>query len=361
MEHPPSAVLASPRALGPRLAAYIALTKPRIIELLLITTLPAMILAAGGWPGAGLVMATIGGGALSAGGANVINNVADRDIDARMRRTSARPLPAERVAPAEARTLGVALGIAGFLVLWGGATIQAALLATAALLFYVFVYTLGLKRTTPHNIVIGGAAGAAPTLVGWAAVTGTLALPAWILFGVVFFWTPPHFWALSIRFRDDYERAGVPMLPVVAGERETVRQIVWYSILLAGLSVLLAPAAGIGVVYVTGAAVLGAGLVGMSLTLLRSVRGAMRVFMISNLYLALLFALVAADVLSEAGPLSSSVASGVAWAGAAVVIAAAGVILTTMRPRPQRSSEVVWLAAPAAMAAALVAAVMAAL
>jgi len=221
---------------------YVALTKPRIIELLLITTVPAMILAEGGWPGIGLVVGTVGGGALSAGGANAINNVVDRDIDARMRRTRRRPLPAETASPREALVLGITLGAAGFVVLWMAANIEAALLATGALGFYVFIYTIYLKRITPQNIVIGGAAGAVPALVGWTAVTGSVGLPAWLMFAVIFYWTPPHFWALALRFRADYEAAGVPMLPVVAGERATAIQITLYSFVAVGASLLLQPA-----------------------------------------------------------------------------------------------------------------------
>ncbi len=293
--------LTDPRAVtgtfGEKVRAYIGLTKPRIVELLLITTVPAMVLAAEGWPGTWLVAATLVGGALSAGGANAINNVADRDIDARMRRTSRRPLPAHRVGPGAALTFGTVLGLAGFTWLWAFTNLAAAALATGALLFYVFVYTLYLKRTTAHNIVIGGAAGAVPVLVGWAAVTGDLALPAWIMFAIVFYWTPPHFWALSLRYREDYERAGVPMLPVVVGERETARRIVLYSALLVGVTLLLYPAAQMGRWYLAAALVLGAGLVGASLRLLRRPDTAMSLFRFSNVYLTLLFAAIAVDVL----------------------------------------------------------------
>jgi protoheme IX farnesyltransferase len=180
-----------------------------IIELLLISTVPAMVLAAGGWPGTGLVSATLVGGILTAGGANAINNVVDRDVDARMERTRRRPLPRAALGPGEAFAVGVILGVAGFFWLWATTTLLAATLAIAALGFYVVVYTIALKRYTPQNIVIGGAAGAAPALIGWAAVTGSLALEAWLLFAIVFFWTPPHFWALAIRFRRDYEAAGI--------------------------------------------------------------------------------------------------------------------------------------------------------
>jgi protoheme IX farnesyltransferase len=203
----PTATARSARA---TVAAYFALTKPRIIELLLITTVPSMILAAGRWPGTWAVVATLIGGSLSAGGANALNNYVDRDIDQVMRRTRSRPLAKQVVAPANALVFGVVLGVAGFVWLAATTNLLAAGISTAALLFYVFVYTIRLKRTSTQNIVIGGAAGAAPALVGWAAVTGSLALPAWVLFLIVFYWTPPHFWALAIRYRDDYERAGVP-------------------------------------------------------------------------------------------------------------------------------------------------------
>ena len=197
------------------LSAYVQLTKPRIVELLLITTVPAMIAAAGGWPGLWLVVATLIGGTLSAAGANTINCVVDRDIDAIMRRTRSRPLPAGRVRPGPALLFGVGLGVAGFLWLWATTNLLAATLSTSALLFYVLVYTMFLKRTSPQNIVIGGAAGAVPALVGWAAVSNSLAAPAWVMFAIIFLWTPPHFWALSLRYEDDYRAAGVPMLPVV--------------------------------------------------------------------------------------------------------------------------------------------------
>jgi protoheme IX farnesyltransferase len=207
------------------LGSLVALTKPRIIELLLVTTVPAMILADHSWPGTWLVVTTLIGGTLSAGGANAINNVIDRDIDAEMRRTAHRPLPSQRIEPGPALVFGVVLGVAGFLWLWATTNLLAAGLSTGALLFYVFVYTLYLKRSSTQNIVIGGAAGAVPALVGWAAVEGSLALPAWIMFAIVFFWTPPHFWALSLRYREDYARAGIPMLPVVKGEKATLRSI----------------------------------------------------------------------------------------------------------------------------------------
>jgi protoheme IX farnesyltransferase len=280
-----------------RIAAYIGLIKPRIIELLLITTVPAMVLAAEGWPGWGLVGATLVGGVLSAGGANAINNFVDRDIDGRMDRTKHRSLPSNSASPKGALVLGTVLGLAGFLWLWATTTLLAAVLATAAFFFYVFVYTLLLKRTTPQNIVIGGAAGAVPALVGWAAVTGSLALPAWILFAIVFFWTPAHFWALALRFEEDYARAGVPMLPVVAGEKETTLQITLYAAAVAFVSLMLYPAASLGPIYLFSAIALGAIFIGYTLLLGRDRSKALAVFKFSNVYLALLFAAAMLDVM----------------------------------------------------------------
>jgi protoheme IX farnesyltransferase len=281
-----------------RVAAYIGLIKPRIIELLLITTVPAMVLAADGWPGWGLVGATLLGGILSAGGANAINNFVDRDIDVHMERTKHRGLPSNAVGPNEALVLGVVLGLMGFFWLWATTTLLAAVLATAAFAFYVFVYTMLLKRTTPQNIVIGGAAGAVPALVGWAAVTGSLALPAWILFAVVFFWTPAHFWALALRFEEDYARAGVPMLPVVAGEKETTLQITLYAAAVAFVSLMLYPAASLGPIYLISAALLGSAFIGSTLLLARDRSKALSVFKFSNIYLALLFSAAMLDALT---------------------------------------------------------------
>ena len=193
--------------------------------------------------------------------------------------------------------VGSVLGIGGFLWLWGFVNLLSAVLATAALAFYVLVYSLWLKRSTSHNIVIGGAAGAVPALVGWSAVTGTVDLPAWILFAIVFYWTPPHFWALSLRFREDYAAADVPMLPVVAGEEATTRQIVLYTVLLVGLSLALAPAASLGAIYLAGATLLGAWFLFETIRLRRDVRRAMAVFQASNGYLTLLFAVATVDAL----------------------------------------------------------------
>jgi protoheme IX farnesyltransferase len=293
-------VLTDPRGgpahFGERVRGWVALTKPRIIELLLITTVPAMVLAADGWPGTWLLAATLIGGTLSAGGANAINNYVDRDIDAHMRRTRHRPLPAHRVGPRDALVVGSVLGAAGFAFLAVFVNLAAAALATGALAFYVAVYSLYLKRRTSQNIVIGGAAGAVPVLVGWAAVTGEVGLPAWVLFAIVFYWTPPHFWALAIRFEDDYRRAGVPMLPVVSGAEATANQIVTYAVALTGVSLLLHPVAGLGWIYVAAAAVLGGGFVLEAVRLRTDRRRAMQVFQLSNVYLTLLFAALALDV-----------------------------------------------------------------
>ncbi len=289
--------LARPASARSRVASYFALTKPRIIELLLITAVPAMVLAAGGWPDTWLVVATLIGGSLSAGGANALNNYLDRDIDQIMRRTRSRPLARHEVPPGNALVFGVVLGVAGFAWLWVTSNLVAAVVSTAALLFYVFVYTMSLKRTSSQNIVIGGAAGAAPALVGWAAVTGSLDLPAWVLFLVVFYWTPPHFWALAIRYRDDYERAGVPMLPVVAGVEATTRKMLLYTGLMVAVSFLLVPVAGMRWIYLAGAIGLGAWFLWDTWRVFRRPEQAMRLFTTSTVYLSALFASVMLDVL----------------------------------------------------------------
>lgn len=280
-----------------RLAAYVALTKPRIIELLLITTVPAMVLAAGGWPGTWLVAATLVGGTLSAAGANTLNCVYDADIDEMMRRTRGRPLARQEISPKNASVFGVLLGAAGFVVLWVTSNLLAAVLSTAALLFYVFVYTIYLKRRSTQNIVIGGAAGAAPALVGWAAVTGSLAVTPWVLFLVVFYWTPPHFWALAVRYRDDYARAGVPMLPVVAGVEHTTRRMLLYTGLMVGVSLLLVPVAGLRWVYLASALALGGWFLVDTWLVYRDPEKAMRLFTTSTVYLSALFGAAMVDVL----------------------------------------------------------------
>ncbi len=278
-------------------AAYFALTKPRIIELLLITTIPSMVLAARGWPGTTLVLTTLIGGALSAGGANALNSYFDRDIDEVMRRTRARPLARHEIQPRNALIFGIVLGTAGFAWLGVFTNLLAALISTAALLFYVFVYTIALKRSTVQNIVIGGAAGAAPVLVGWAAVTNTIGLPAWVLFLVVFYWTPPHFWALAIRYKDDYEAAGVPMLPVVSGVEVTTRRMLLYTGVMVGVSLLLVPVASMSWIYLGAAIGLGAWFLWDTWRVYRRPEDAMRLFTTSTVYLSALFASVMLDVL----------------------------------------------------------------
>jgi heme o synthase len=297
------------RSVGLIARSLFALTKPRIIELLLVTTLPTMFLARRGLPSLELIGVTLVGGALAAGSANTINCYIDRDIDAVMRRTSRRPLVAKGAAgaaikPAEALISGIALGVASTLLLGLLANWLSAALADAALLFYVFVYTLGLKRRTASNIVIGGAAGCFPVLVGWAAVTDRVAWPALVLFGVIFFWTPPHFWALAIKFKDDYAAASVPMLPVVAAPAVVARKIVIYSWIMVATTLALTPYAG----WIYG--VCAAGLGAWFLTEAHRMRGRiadggvaapMRLFHLSIGYLTFLFAAVAVTSLLPFG------------------------------------------------------------
>ena len=283
-------------------AAYVALTKPRIIELLLVTTVPTMVVAAKGWPSGWLVLATLSGGTLAAGGANAINMVVDRDIDRLMRRTQGRPLVTGEVAPRHAVMFAIALEVAAFAVLWQAVNLLSAVLALAAMLFYVFVYTLWLKRTSSQNIVIGGAAGAVPTLVGWAAVTGHLALAPLVLFVVIFLWTPPHFWALAMRYRDDYAAAEVPMLPVVASFERTARQIVVYTVALYMATLVFGAVAGMGPLYMLSAIVLGGVFLNHALRLQHegAPGRAMRLFGWSITYVTLLFGAMAADTLVRA-------------------------------------------------------------
>jgi protoheme IX farnesyltransferase len=262
-----------------------------------------MVLAQGGIPSLWLVGAVLIGGTLAAGGANAINQYLDRDIDDLMRRTRNRPLPRHAVAPTAALVFGLALSVLSFA--WLALTVNplSALLAGSAIVFYVVVYTMWLKRATPQNIVIGGAAGCVPVLVAWAAVTGTVGLPAIVLFAIIFIWTPPHFWALALRYRGDYEAAGVPMLPVVAGEAETARQILVYSLVLVAVSLLLLPVAGMGLVYLAAATVLGVGFVRWAVRVRRSPGAgpaAIGLFRYSTVYLTLLFLAVAADALLRA-------------------------------------------------------------
>jgi protoheme IX farnesyltransferase len=294
---------AVPLTLRARAGAYLALTKPRIIELLLVTTVPTMIVAARGLPPIGLMVNTVIGGALAAGGANAFNMYIDRDIDAKMKRTQHRPLVTGVIAPKSALRFATTLEIAAFIWLWVLVNPLSAILAIAATAFYVFVYTIWLKRSSRHNIVIGGAAGAVPVLIGWSAVTGSLGWAPVVLFGVIFWWTPPHFWALAIRYRDDYAAADVPMLPAVASIRATSVRIFFYTLLLWALSLLFAPVAGMGHLYSAASIVLGGIFTWYASDLLRSGRPerAMRLFTYSITYITLLFGAMALDQLVRTG------------------------------------------------------------
>jgi len=290
-----------------RAGAYVALTKPRIIELLLVTTLPTMVVAARGWPSIGLMAATLVGGAFAAGGANAMNMVVDRDIDKVMHRTRNRPLVTGAMTPAAAAVFACALEVVAFVELWLAVNLLSAVLALAATAFYLGIYTLWLKRRSSQNIVIGGAAGAVPVLVGWSAVTGSLSWTPLILFAIIFIWTPPHFWALAVRYREDYQAAHVPMLPAVSTMRHTTGEIVVYTVALVAVSIALAPVAHLGVVYLASAAVLGAVFLWMAGALWRlarlgraTERDAMRLFGYSITYLTLLFVAMAVDVLVRA-------------------------------------------------------------
>jgi heme o synthase len=290
---PAPALLASARQLA---SDYLELTKPKVQSLLLLTTITTMLIA--GEPSVLLIFLTCLGGYLSAGGAGAVNHWFDRDIDARMSRTATRPVPAGRVSPRAALAFGCGLAALSFLELSLGVNMLAASLALAGFLGYVLVYTMWLKRRTPQNIVIGGAAGAVPPLVGWAAVTGHLDGLAVLLFFVVFFWTPPHFWALSLLMKGEYEKVGVPMLPVVRGERETRRQILLYTVLLYTVTQLPFCAGGLGVVYLAASLVLGLGFIGGAVRLYRRAdrRSALQLYLFSLAYLALLFCAMVADV-----------------------------------------------------------------
>jgi protoheme IX farnesyltransferase len=284
--------------------AYIALTKPRIIELLLITTLPTMVVAQRGLPPVWLMAATLAGGALAAGGANAINMVVDRDIDRLMNRTKNRPLVTGAMTPTAALVFALSLEVAAFVELWLAVNLLSAVLAISATLFYVFVYTLWLKRRSTQNIVIGGAAGAVPVLVGWAAVTDSLSWAPVVLFAIIFIWTPPHFWALAVRYKEDYRAADVPMLPVVASMKRTTTEIVYYTVALVAVSFLFGPVAHMGWIYMIAAAVLGAGFLyfvtrlwGLAQSGQATGRDAMKVFGYSITYLTVLFVAMAGDVL----------------------------------------------------------------
>jgi len=281
--------LAQPRSVAAVLRDYLSLLKLRIVLLLVATAVGTMLPAAHGWPKAMAVLAVILGGTLAAGGAHAVNCWFDRDIDAEMARTRRRPLPSGRIPAWHALVLGVALNVAAFAVLASLANLAAALLALSGTLIYVFVYTIWLKRTTPQNIVIGGAAGAIPPLVGWAAVTGGLDLTALALFLVIFFWTPPHFWAQAQLIRRDYERAHVPMLPVVEGDRSAKRRSLAYSVLTVAASVVPFFTHAAGAVYLAGALLLGAGLVGLAVLDLKEKGWTRRLWSYSMVYLAALF------------------------------------------------------------------------
>ena len=282
---------------------YIAMMKLRVVELLLITTVPTMVLAEKGWPAWSLVGITLLGGTLAAGGANVINMVVDRDIDALMERTKTRPLVTGLIAPRDALIFAVGLEIAAFAVLWVGANFLSAVLALSATLFYVFIYTLWLKRTSKQNIVIGGAAGAVPVLVGWAAVENSLAWSPIILFLGIFLWTPPHFWALAIRHADEYRAAGVPMMPTVVPMRQTIRQMVVYSVAFAVVTWILIPVADLGLIYSISAVILGIAFTVGVIDLGRNPtpKRSMRVFAFSITYITVLFVALAVDVLVQNG------------------------------------------------------------
>jgi protoheme IX farnesyltransferase len=285
-------------------SAYVALTKPRIIELLLVTTVPTMIVAAQGVPSVWLMIATVVGGSFAAGGANAFNMVIDRDIDSVMKRTQNRPLVTGALTPRSATIFAVVLEVAAFALLALTVNMLSAVLAVSATAFYVIVYTLWLKRRSSQNIVIGGAAGAVPVLIGWTAVTDTLAWPPIVLFAVIVIWTPPHFWALAVRYRDDYEAAHVPMLPVVASLRRTTLEILIYTVVLWATTILFGAVAQLGFIYAISALVLGGMFTTFSAILYRDARNgtanvakSMRLFGFSITYLTLLFAAMAIDVL----------------------------------------------------------------
>jgi protoheme IX farnesyltransferase len=298
--------LASPitRTTSQTLKGYVALTKPRIIELLLVTTLPTMVVADRGIPGLGLILATLIGGTLAAGGANALNMVYDRDIDSIMERTKNRPLVTGVMTPTSAAVFALGLELAAFVVLATTVNFLSAWLAMAATAFYVLVYTMWLKRRSKQNIVIGGAAGAVPVLIGWSAVTNSLSWTPVLLFAVIFIWTPPHFWALAVRYRDDYAAANVPMMPVVASLRRTTLEILVYSVVLWVVTMWIGPVAHLGWIYAVSATILGGLFAFYSFRLYRHARAdtadvaeAMRLFHFSITYLTALFVFMAVDVL----------------------------------------------------------------
>jgi protoheme IX farnesyltransferase len=294
-------------SIGSKVGAYVALTKPRIIELLLVTTVPTMVVAEQGMPPLWLMVATVIGGALAAGGANAINMYVDRDIDALMNRTKGRPLVTGAVTPRSALVFAITIEALAFLWLWTVVNPLSAVLGLSACLFYVFVYTLWLKRSSSQNIVVGGAAGAIPVLIGWSSVTDSVSATfGWApvtLFALMFFWTPPHFWALAIKYKDDYAAADVPMLPVVATYRETTRKMLAYTIVVVALSLAFGWAAELGALYWAAAVVLGGVFIWMSVRVMRTESPAMaiKLFTFSITYITLLFGAMAADVLLRQG------------------------------------------------------------
>lgn len=283
--------------------AYVALTKPRIIELLLVTTIPTMVLAADGWPPTFLVIVTLIGGTLSAGSANAVNMYVDRDIDAKMVRTQGRPLVTGIIPARNALIFALVLQVVAFAVLWAGANLLSAVLAFSAAAFYIGVYTIWLKRTSKQNIVIGGAAGAVPVLVGWAAVQDSLSWTPIVLFVAMFLWTPPHFWALAVKYADDYRAAGVPMLPAVAPIENVVRQMLWYTVGLVITTLVLIPVADLGWIYGITAVVLGVMFIGGTLALGKNptTAASMRLFGFSITYVTVLFGAMTLDVLVRFG------------------------------------------------------------
>jgi len=296
-----------PLSIGSKVSAYVALTKPRIIELLLVTTVPTMVVAEKGLPPLWLMIATVIGGSLAAGGANAINMYVDRDIDALMDRTKDRPLVTGVISPRAGLTFAIGIEAVAFVWLWVIVNPLSAVLGLTACLFYVFVYTIWLKRSSKQNIVIGGIAGCIPVLIGWSAVTdslsATFSLAPLSLFALMFFWTPPHFWALAIKYKDDYARAGVPMMPVVASFRETTRQMVAYTVLVVICSFVFGWSAELGLLYWISSAVLGAAFTWLAVGVMRteSPARAIKLFTFSITYVTLLFGVMAADVLIRHG------------------------------------------------------------
>lgn len=301
--HPATLPVSKRTRLVSLFGAYIALTKPRIIELLLITTVPTMVVAEKGLPSAWLVIATLIGGTLAAGGANAINMFVDRDIDAIMERTKNRPLVTGAVDPIHALIFAISLEVAAFAALWAWVNLLSAVLAVSATLFYVFIYTLWLKRSSTRNIVIGGAAGAVPVLVGWSAVQNSLDWAPLVLFGIIFYWTPPHFWALAVKYKDDYAAASVPMLPAVVSLRKTAIRMLGYTLFLWILTLIFAPVAEMGWLYIGAAMVLGAIFTWYAIRLLKNPTPAiaMSMFTYSITYISLLFGAMALDQILRSG------------------------------------------------------------